>query len=781
MTVTARYVGQPVKRVEDSRLLRGHGRYVDDIRLPGTLHVAFVRSPHAHARIAGIDAALASSLPGVAAVVGGADLADVAPMRSDAMDVETCRVTEWPVLARDIVRYVGEAVAAVVADDRYAAEDAAGAVHVSYEPLAAVVGMDDALAAGAPRVHAGWDDNVLMRARGGGGDIAAAFASAPIVLRETFESEAITGVSLEARACLAAVDPGTGLLTVWSSHQTPHVLRSLLAEHLGHPEHLIRVICPDMGGGFGIKTHLYPEDVVVARLALRMGRPVKWIQTRREDFLASNYCREHRIAVEVAAAADGRLLGLRARVLMNAGAYSILPGFGSMLEATGAARQILGPYRIPAYEYEATCVVTHKVPRGAYRGVAMVTTTLTMERVMELLAARTGLDSAELRRRNLVTAAEFPYRNALGISYEGASFVESLEAGLRAIGYERFRAEQARARVEGRRLGLGIAVYAEFTSPNSKALAWRGIVRVPGFDSVTLRMDPSGKVRGYTSVTAMGQGIQTALAQLVADELGIDIADVTIEAGDSTLAPYGSGAFASRGAVVGGGAAILAARRVRDKVLTIAAAALEARSDDLTIDAGRIAVKGSPFRSITVADVARRAYMVSPAPLPDGVEPGLEASVYHDPPIQTISNGAHFVIVEVDVETGALALRRYVIAHDCGTVINPMIVDGQVHGGAAQGIGQALGEAAVYDAAGQPLATTLMDYFLPRADTMPPLELVHLTTPSPLTVAGIKGMGESGTIGAVAAIANAVADALGQPRLTRVPLSPARVRELARG
>ena len=778
MNVTSRYVGQPVKRLEDGRLLRGQGRYVDDIRLPGTLHVAFVRSPHAHARVDGVDATSASRIAGVQAVIVGADLADVRAMRSDAMDVEACRTTEWPVLARDTVRYVGEAVAAVVATSRYAAEDGAKAVHVAYEPLPAVVGMDDALADGAPRVHADWDDNVLMRARGGGGDVAAAFASAPIVLRETFESEPITGVSLEARACLAAVDPGTGTLTLWSSHQTPHVLRSLLAEHLGHPEHLTRVICPDMGGGFGIKTHLYPEDVIVARLALRLGRPVKWVQTRREDFLASNYCREHRIAVEVAAAADGRLLGLRARITMNAGAYSILPGFGSMLEATGAARQILGPYRIPAYEYEATCVVTHRVPRGAYRGVAMVTTTFTMERVMEMLAARTGLDSAEVRRRNLIASGDFPYRNPLGIVYEGASFAESLEVGLRAIGYDDFRAEQARARAAGRRLGLGIATYAEFTSPNSKALAWRGIVRVPGFDSVTLRMDPSGKVRGYTSVTAMGQGIQTALAQLVADELGIDIADVTIETGDSTLAPYGSGAFASRGAVVGGGAAILAARRVRDKVLTIAAVALEARSDDLTIDGGRIAVKGSPFRSITVAEVARRAYMVSPAPLPEGVEPGLEASVYHDPPIQTISNGAHLVIAEVDVDTGAVALRRYVIVHDCGTVINPLIVDGQVHGGAAQGVGQALGDAAVYDGAGQLLTTTLMDYFLPRADTMPPLELLHLTTPSPLTVAGIKGMGESGTIGAVAAIANAVADALDQPHLTRVPLWPARVRAL---
>lgn len=782
MHVAPRYVGQPVRRIEDARLLRGQGRFVDDIRLPGTLHAAFVRSPHAHARVAALMGERALGVPGVQAVLGGADLAGVAVMRSDTMDAELCRATEWPVLARDTVRYAGEAVAVVLATDRYAAADGADRVHVAYEPRSPVVGMDEALAPGAPRVHAGWPDNVLMRARGGGGDVAVAFAGAAIVLSETFESEAVTGVPLEARACLAAVDPGTGLLTLWTSHQTPHVLRSLVAEHLGHPEHLIRVICPDMGGGFGIKTHLYPEDLVVAVLALRTARPVQWVQSRGEDFLASNYCRDHRIAVEVAASRDGRLRGLRARITMNAGAYAILPGFGSMLEATGAARQILGPYRVAAYEYEATCVVSHKVPRGAYRGVAMVTTTFAMERVMDLLAARTGLDPVEVRRRNLITDAEFPYRNALGVSYERASFTESLEAGLRAAGYEGVRAEQARAREGGRLLGVGLAAYAEFTSPNSRALAWRGIVRVPGFDAVTLRMDPSGQVRAYTSVTAMGQGIQTALAQLIADELGIDLADVSVETGDSTLAPYGSGAFASRGAVVGGGAAILAARRVREKVLAIAAAALEAPPADLVIEAGRVSVKGSPFRTIEVAEVARRAYMVSPAGLPPGIEPGLEASVYHDPPIQTISNGAHVAVVEVDPDTGAVTLRRLVIAHDCGTVINPLIVDGQVHGGAAQGIGQALGEAAVYDDAGQLLTGSLMDYFVPRADTLPSLELVHLATPSPLTVGGIKGMGESGTIGAVAAIANAVADALG-PRgrpLTRVPLTPARVRELLR-
>jgi carbon-monoxide dehydrogenase large subunit len=783
MSTRPRYVGQPLRRTEDPRLLRGQGRYVDDLRLPGTLHVAVVRSPHAHARLLGIDTARAAGVPGVRGVVTAADLDGVAVMRSDTLDAETCRATAWPVLARDRVHYAGEAVAAVLADDRYAAEDGAALVDVAYDPLPAVVDMDAALRAEAPRVHEGWPDNVLMHARGGGGDVAAAFTSAAVVVTGSFGSEAVTGVPLEARACLAALDEGSGVLTLWSSHQLPHVLRSLVAEHLGHPEHLLRVICPDMGGGFGIKTHLYPEDLVVAWLALRQRRPVKWAQTRREDFLASNYCREHRIAVEVAADAGGRLLGLRARILVNAGAYAILPGFGSLLEATGAARQLPGPYRLPAYEYEATSVVSHKVPRGAYRGVAMVTTTFTMERVMDLLAARTGLDPAEVRRRNLIGAAEFPYRNALGVTYEGASFQESLAAGLEAVGHDAVRAEQARARAAGRRLGLGIAVYAEFTAPSARALAWRGIVRVPGFDAVALRMDPAGKVRAYTSVTAVGQGIQTALAQLIADELGLDLADVRVETGDSTLAPYGSGTFASRGAVVGGGAAILAARRVREKIVAIAAAGLEAPPGDLVLAEGQVSVKGSPFRSLAITEVARRAYMVSPTALPDGIEPGLDATIYHDPPIQTISNGAHLAVVEVDPETGQVHLRRLVVVHDCGTVVNPLIVDGQIHGGVAQGIGQALAEAAQHDGAGQVLTASLMDYALPRADTMPAaFDLVHLETPSRLTVAGLKGMGEGGTIGVVAAIANAVADALGPSGavVDRLPLSASRVRALAR-
>jgi carbon-monoxide dehydrogenase large subunit len=779
-----RYFGRPVKRVEDPRLITGRGRYVDDIDLPGTLHAAFVRSPHAHARIVSVDGSRAVKHAGVVAVFTASDMPATSSMRSGQVtDLDECKVTEWSVLADGVARYDGEAVAVVVAADRYAAADGAGLVDVTYESRPAVVEIDDALRAGAARVHEGWVDNVLMRARGGGGDVAAAFAAADIVMTETFQSEAVTGVPMEPRGSLAALDASTGVLTVWNSHQTPHVLRSLLADHLGHAEHRIRVISPDMGGGFGIKTHLYPEDIVVPFLALTLRRPVKWIQTRSEDFRSNTYCRDHRITVEIAAAKDGRLLGMRARIAMNAGAYAILPGFGSILEATGAARQILGPYRISAYEYEAMTVVSHKPPRGAYRGVAMVTTVFSVERMMDLLAARTGLDRAEVRRINLISKAEFPYKNALGVAYDGASFTESLDVGLRRVDVAAFAAEQVRLRAEGRAVGLGFATYAEFTAPNSKALAWRGIVRVPGFDSTKISIDPSGKVRAYTSLTAMGQGVETTLGQIISEVLGVDLADVTVSCGDSTLAPYGSGAFASRGAVVGGGATMLAARKLRDKVLSIAARELEAEARDLEIAEGQVFVKGAPFRSVAFREIARRAYMVSEVGLADGIEPGLEATTYYDPPIQTISNGTHLALVEVDRETGRVKVLRYVVAHDCGTVINPMIVDGQIHGGVAQGIGQALGEAARYDEHGQLLSASLMDYLLPRAADLPAeFEIEHLETPAPATVGGMKGMGEGGTIGAVAAVANAVADALGPlgVSVNRLPLAPERVFALLR-
>jgi carbon-monoxide dehydrogenase large subunit len=504
----------------------------------------------------------------------------------------------------------------------------------------------------------------------------------------------------------------------------------------------------------------------------------KWIQTRRESFLSDVHCRESRVRLRMAATRDGRILAMRATAVTNTGAYSILP-FGATHEATGAARQVLGPYRVPAYAYEALAVVSNKPPRGAYRGVAMVTTTFCMERMLDLLAERTALDPVEVRRRNLIREDALPYVNALGVRFEATSFGRALEAAVEVAGYPALRAAQRAARAEGRRLGVGVACYAEFTAPSAQALRQRGVRGVPGFDAATVRVDPSGRIRAVTSVTAMGQGVVTALTQLLADACGVGMEDVVVECGDSTLAPYGSGSWGSRGAVAGGGAVLLAAGRIREKVLAIAARRLEADVADLAWADGRIAVRGARFRFVTFREVAAQAHGVGAEPLPAGMEAGLEATVYYDPPPMTIANGVHVALVEVDPETGAVALRRHAAVHDCGTVINPMLVEGQLHGGFLQGAGQVLGEAARYDASGQLLTGSLMDYPLPRATDIPAwFDVHHLETPAPATVAGLKGMAEGGTIGAVAAVANAVADALGPggpAAILGLPVSPERV------
>jgi carbon-monoxide dehydrogenase large subunit len=777
-TVIRKYVGMACRRAEDPRLLQGRGQYVDDLRRPDMVSVAFVRSLHAHARIDVPDHPETRAMPGVLAVLTARDLPELKPLRADESDLPDYRITEWPPLARHKVRFVGEAIAVIVATDPALAEDAAERFPVAYEPLSPILTIADGLRPDGPRVHDDWPSNVLMRITGSGGDVAAAFGRAAHTFTETFSSNGVTGVPIEPRGCLATLEPGTGVLCLWTSHQIPHILRTLLAEHLGHPEHLLRVIAPDLGGGFGIKSHLYPEELVVAALALKLQRPVKWAQSRREDFLSDVYCRDSMVTIEMAASSDGIVLGMRARSITNSGAYSILP-FGAAHEATGAARQIPGPYRIRNYEYEAVAVVSNKPPRGAYRGVAMVTTTFCMERMLDLLAARVGLDPVEVRRRNLIGDDELPFVNALGVSFEATSFRGSLEAAVRAIGYEAFRARQRAARDQGRLIGLGIACYAEFTTPSAKALRARGVRSVPGFDAATIRVSPSGTVEVFTSVTTMGQGLATALAQLVADECGVRIEDVLVHCGDSSRCPYGSGSWGSRGAVAGGGAVLIAARQIRDKMLAIAAHRLEAGVTDLACADGRIWVRGAPFRTVTFREIASQANMMSTRLLPAGMEPGLDATACYDPPSVTVSNGTHVAVVEIDPDTGVFGLRQYLVVHDCGTIINPLLVEGQIHGGCAQGAGQVLGEAARYDQTGQLLTGSLLDYPVPRATDLPSqFEIVHIETPAPATHAGIKGMGEGGTIGAVAAIANAVADALrsaGADGVRSLPVLPEQV------
>src|SRR5262245_3334948 len=713
-----------------------------------------------------IDTGHARSLPGVVAVLTGRDLgSEVKPLRAEAP-------MDWP-LATENVRHVGEPVAAVVAVDRYVAADAAEAVAVDFEALSAVV--DAEAAAQDP-------GNLLFKTRLEGGDAAAAFAEPDIVVVEdVFRHPRVTGIPLETRGCLAAYDRGTDQLTLWSSTQWPHVVRTWVADSLRVPESRLRVIAPDVGGGFGIKCHVFVEEVIVAVLARRLARPVKWIETRRENVTASVQAREQTIHASLAVARDGRIRGLRARIYVNVGAYPVFP-WGAAVEPGGTARMLPGPYRVRNYACEAFGVSTNRTPTGTYRGVSYAVCVFVMESLIDRAAAALDMDPVELRRRNVIRSDEFPYTSVTGMVYDPGSYGPALEQVLAALGYPALRRQQAALRAQGRYLGIGIACYCEPTGMGSRGLAQRGVTQVAGYDAASVRVDPSGAVTVAVGATTQGQGLDTALAQVVADTLGVGLDDVTVVSGDTALAPYGMGAFASRGAVVGAGAALGAATKVREKVLRIAAHRLETAGEDLGPAGGRGFVRGVPSSALTLQQIARMANF-APGSLPEDLDPGLEANHYCDPPSITYSNAAHGVVVEVDGETGRTTLLAYVVVEDCGRMINPEIVDGQVHGGVAQGVGAALHEQLVYDERGQPLSGDLLEYYVPTGGELHALVVEHLVTPSTWSTTGAKGMGESGTIGATAATARAIADAMAPLgiRGNIVPLTPARVFDATRG
>jgi carbon-monoxide dehydrogenase large subunit len=768
------YVGRSPKRLEDPPLLTGRGRYLDDLGRDA-LAVVFLRSTHAHARLLEVDARPALAAPGVVGILTGEEAAGrVRPIRAE-LAAPGYQPTDWPVLARGKVRFVGEPVAAVVATDRYRGEDALERIRVQYQALAAVTTLEQGLAPDAPRLHEELPDNVLFHARFDNGLTEAAFAEAEVRFEATFRHGRCAGVPLEPRGMIAAPDPETGGLVVWASTQAPHILRSGLAATLGLPESRIRVRAPDVGGGFGPKMHLFPEDVAVASLALELGRPLKWVETRTENLMAGAHARELVGTVEVAARRDGTLLGLRARLGSDVGAYSIYP-LTVALEPVTAAGMVPGPYRLRGYSYEARAVATNKCPTGAYRGVGMALATFVRERLVEMLARRIGLDPAEVGRRNMVGADEFPYTMASGLVFDSGSPAEALERLLEVAGYAALRRQQA-AGTGPRRRGIGIASYTEFTGMGPGTFRRRGMIHVPGYDAATVRVEATGEARAFVSAAAQGQGHRTTLAQVLADELGLRMEDVAIVAGDTERCPPGSGAFASRSMVSAGGALVLAARRVREKVLAIAAHLLEAAPADLALADGEVSVRGAPSRRLAVREVARVAYRPAAATLPAGLAPGLEATEVYEPPPATFSNGAHLAVVDVDVETGRVELLRHVVVEDCGRVINPVLVEGQVHGAVAQGVGNALHEELCYDGAGQPLSASLMEYHLPTAAELPPIEIAHVETLPPVSVAGFKGMAEGGAIGATAAVANAVADALAPlgVEVLELPLTPSRV------
>ncbi|OGL17988.1 MAG: dehydrogenase [Candidatus Rokubacteria bacterium RIFCSPLOWO2_12_FULL_71_22] len=717
------------------------------------LHAAFLRTPHAHARIVRIDVRAALALPGVAAVLTGEDIArDSKPVRAGSR-MPAYKVTSFPALAQGKVRYSGEAVVMVAAESRYVAEDAAERVVVEYEPLPAVADMEAALAPGAPVLHEEAGDNLLLAREFARGDVDAALAGAHLVVRERFRFHRHTAVCMENRGALAEYASGTGALTLRSSAQCPGLVRDILADLLDMPEHLIRVVATDVGGGFGAKASLYPEEIAVCVMARRLGRPVKWIGDRREDLLATSHAWDEIIEAELGVAADGAIVGLRAEVKVDVGAYSIYPW-------TAAIEPVQTISFLP----------------GPYRGVGRPPAVFAVEGLLDRAARRLGMDPTEIRLRNFIRAEEFPYKSPSGIVWDTSSFTETMLRSREALGWEAARAEAARARAAGRWVGVGVASYVELTGIGSAITVSPGMPVPTGTEAATIRMDPSGTVTAVFGIASHGQGLETTLAQVVADELGVPLETVRVVHGDTALSPYGTGTYASRSAVLAGGAGILASRDVREKMLKIAAHLLEADPADLVAQDGRVAVRGLGDRYVSVRDVARTAYS-GVRRLPRGMEPGLEATRFYDPYYGTASSATHMAVVEVDRETFGVRILRYLVTEDCGRIINPLIVDGQVHGGVAQGVGAALLEEMVYDGEGQLLTGTLMDYLVPTASEVPVMEVHHVETPSPTALGGFRGMGEGGTIGAPAVLANAVADALSDLgiEINELPITPERL------
>ncbi len=753
-------IGAPVLRREDGRLLTGRGEYVSDMVLPRMVHAVFVRSPWAHAEVLEVDGAIAAAHPGVVAVVDGRDAQFAAVALEARSSVSSYDASPQPVLARR-VRFAGEAVAVVVAESLPQAVDGAETVDVAYEPSAAEL---DPFTA----------SHAFLRRRFEAGDVDGALAAAALVVRRTFTTNRQCAAPLEGRATLARWDAASGRLMVWTGAQAPHITRHGLSEFLGLPERRIRVVAPDVGGGFGQKAGLYPEDLAVCLLACRLGRPVKWVETRSENLTAAAHARDHHYDVAAAFDAGGVLLAVDATIHCDTGAYSMFP-WTAALEPLMAGGLLPGPYRVANYRAEVVAAATNKAPAGPYRGVARPATVFVMERIMDMAAAELGVDRADLRRRNLVGPADLPYVAATRLVHDSPSYPVVLDRVLESVDYEGFPKLAEAARAEGRYLGLGFAVYNELTGMGRAASAGPRIVYRTGHEGATVRVDPSGGVALLAGTTSQGQGTETTLAQVVAGELGVDIDDVDVRQGDTDSALFGFGAFASRQGVIGAGAAALAARDVRDKVLVIAAHLLEAAPGDLEITDGRVAVRGTPARSVTVADVAGVAYHEAHR-LPPGVEAGLEATRFFDPEQGTFAAGALAVMVEVDVETGAVALLRVVCAEDAGRALNPVVVEGQIHGAVAQGLAGALYEHLRYDDDGQLTTATLIDYLMPSAADLPSYEVHHCDSPSATNPYGVRGVGEAGTLGPGAAVANAVADALGV-EVNHLPVTPARIHQ----
>ncbi|MGG1659925.1 xanthine dehydrogenase family protein molybdopterin-binding subunit [Brevibacillus sp. NRS-1366] len=767
-------IGTPQKRKEDPKLITGNGNFTDDIKLPGMLHGAFVRSPHAHARIVGIDISKALALPGVVAVYTGADLVGKvkAVPTMWLLPGADLKPKDRSALAIDKTRYAGECVALVVAENRYIARDALDLIEVDYEDLPAVVHQEAALLEGAPLVHEDVENNLALLWKAG--EIPEEeFQNAEVVVRQRLYNQRVIPNPIETRGAVAQYNPGSGELTIWCTSQNPHIHRMVYAEVLDIPESRLHIVAPDVGGGFGSKIATYNEEAVIGHAARDLKRPVKWIEDRKEHFMATTHARDEVIEVELAGKRDGTFTALRVKNTANLGAY--LSTFGAGCPTIDFGLMVTGAYTIPKAAVVTYGVYTNTTPTDAYRGAGKPEAAFQIERIVDLFAQEIGMDPVEIRQKNLIPKEAFPYSTAMGVSYDSGNYHHTLDRALDVADYASLRAEQEKLRGQGKLLGIGISTYVELCgfgpSKVAGAIGFQGGV----WENSTVRVHPSGKVAVFTGTSPHGQGTATTFAQVVGEKLGISIDDIELISGDTRSVSMGWGTYGSRNTAVGGAAVAIAADRVIEKAKKIAAHELEVSGEDLEFSDGVFHVKGVPGQTRAFKDIAKSANFAWN--LPDGVEPSLEGQSFFDPPNFVYPFGAHICVVEVDAQTGEIELKRYVAVDDIGRVINPLLAEGQVHGGVAQGIGQALWEGAVYSDNGQLLSGTFMDYTMPKARFFPTIESHFVETPSPVNPLGAKGVGETGTTGAPPAVVNAVMDALSPFGIKDLdmPLTPEKV------
>jgi carbon-monoxide dehydrogenase large subunit len=758
-------IGERIKRREDPRLIQGLATYVDDIKLPGMLHLAFKRSDYAHGRIVSIDTSAAAAMPGVELVMTGADMVKILP----PMPIGTPFPSpDHHAITPDIVRYVGEPVAVVVATDRYLARDAADAIVVTIDPLPAVIDTEKAMTGQPALVHEAFANNLAVPYVPGGSGIDAAtgsidnstvdaaFAQAEVIISQRMLNQRLAPTPIEPRGVVAHYEPGKDFLTIWSATQNPHIVRSFIAALMGMGQNQVRAIAPEVGGGFGCKINIYGEDYVAAAITKKLGRPVKWIEDRSEAFMTTIHGRDILAYVDLAAKRDGTVLGLKIKLIADIGAYNMIL---TAAIPTLTMLMLNGTYNIPAIRAELTEVFTNKMPTDAYRGAGRPEGTYFVERAMDMLARELGMDPAEVKRKNFIQPAQFPFATQMGAVYDSGNYERALDLGLKNAKWNELKAERDRAKKEGRLVGIGLSFYVEVCGLGPSASLPTG-----GWEHASVTIERDGKITATTGASPHGQGNETTFSQMLADQFGVPMADILILHGDTGVVKQGIGTFGSRSQAVGGTVLALAGGKVKTKMAKFAAALMgpemEANPEALVFEGGKIFVEGNPASAKTFAEVAGYAYV--PVPLPVGMEPGLSDEAFWEPENNTYPFGCHICMVEVDRDTGELTLKKFVAIDDCGTIINPLIVEGQVHGGLAQGIGQAMIEEVVYDEDGQLITGSFMDYAMPRATDFPRFELDKTVTPTPVNPLGAKGVGEAGTLGSTPAIVAATVDALSE-------------------